>query len=336
MATPYRAHGDLGTTLPDPTRARTALGLVGVGGVLSFIALVVFHFTPWDHALATMLALGGATIILGLAIAGWSHRSALAIVAALTLAFAYVSAGPLALSTNVRFAAACTWPVRYASIAASAIALLVLYRRLQRRSFGFPLRLAAIIGAHWALVRLVSLWVDGAAESSDVELLARFSWLFLGIGAWQLRRYLGISLPVAPDASDLGASASTRLAVSGFSFAVRLALLVEQPHEAALVACSIVVDALGIAVACFVEVPAYARVAPERAPVALGTAAVTLVPALLLFSRVPTALWLMPTFQIAPALALTTLIQRKQPEHRRIAVVAVALQVAASILALLV
>ncbi len=334
MATPYRAHGELGDILPDPSRPRLALAFVGFGGVTSFVALVVYHFVPWNHALATALALGGATIILGLAIAGFTSRTATAMVAAVTLALAYVSTGVWLAVLGRPLPAAATWPIRYASIAVGAVALLVLYRRLQQRSYGLPLRLAAVIGAHWAIVRAVSLWVPDAAEVNTVELVARFAWLFLGVGAWQLRRWIGVSVPRAPAATDLGAVVSTRLAVACATFALRLALLDDLQAPVAVLTASLAADAIGATVAFAVEVPAFHRVAPERTKVALVLALLTIVPGLVLVVDPTAGAHLLPFLQLAPVFALVGTVRKHDPQRVPAAFGALVLHVASAILSL--
>lgn len=334
MAMPYRAHGELGEILPDPARPRLALGLVGVGGVASFVTLVVYHFVPWNHALATALALGGASIILGLAVAGFTSRTATAMIAAVTLALAYLSTGFWVMLLGDALPAEATWPIRYASIAVGAVALLVLYRRLQQRSYGLPLRLAAVLGAHWAIVRAVSLYVPGAAEVSGVELVARFSWLFLGVGAWQLRRWIGVSVPQAPAPSDLGAIVSTRLAVAMATFAVRTALLASIDAPVAVLTASIAADAIGSTVAIAVEIPALHRLAPERTTVALVLALLTIVPGFVLFLDAPAAAHLLPVLQIAPALGLAAVVRKHDARRTPAAFGALVLHVAGALLSI--
>lgn len=331
MATPYRAHGELGATLPDPSRPRLALGLVAVGGALSFASLTTLYFRAWDSTLAVMLALGGAGIILGLGVAGVSNRSVVATVAALVLATAYMNTGVWVAVTGYAMPAVLTWPIRYASIATGAVALLVIHRRLQRRSFGFPLRLAAAVGAHWAIVRAIALYVPGAERCAEVELLARSSWLLLGVGAWELRRYIGVAIPAEPASNDLGPVASTRLAVSMLSFSVRLALLLGTADALARRTCGLAADLVCIAIALAVEVPMLARVAPRRVAVVGTLAALSLTSLLVLAVSATRFVLVAPMIQLAPALALAVVVRRRQSEHFRPAAIALGLHVVTAV-----
>ncbi|CAN5490715.1 hypothetical protein BH09MYX1_BH09MYX1_22130 [soil metagenome] len=328
--TPYRAHGGLGTTLPDPTRARTALGLVAIGGVLSFIALSLAYVFEWSHPMAILLAVGGAATILGLALAGASNRSMVTLVSALVLGAAYVNPTVWGGLLGRSFPIYLTWPIRYACVASGSIALLVVFRRLQRHSFGFPLRLAAIVGGHWALVRVVSLYVPHAEESGEVALLARTSWLLLGLGAWQLRRYIGVSLPTEPEEDDLGAAASTRLAVAALSLFVRIALVVGYSSTQAMRTCSAAADVIAGIVLVAVEVPTLSRLEPKRAKLYAAFAVVALLP-IVLVRQSSLVLVVLPFLQIAPAFVLSRTVRAKEPVHRKSANLALGLQIAAAI-----
>ncbi len=335
MAAPYRAHGELGATLPDPARPRLALGLVAVGGVASFGTLALLYLRPFDVPMAVSLSLSGAAIVLGLAIAGWSSRSLLAVGAAVVLALAYFNGATWTAILGHPLPPTHQWPARYAAIAAGAVALLSVYRRLQRRSFGFPLRVAAVVGFHWATVRGASLFVPGAAECAEVELVARSSWLLLGVGAWQLRRWIGVSLPVEPGPGDLGAVISTRLAAASLSLSVRLALLFGVASLAAIETSSVAADFIGGAVALGVEVPALMRVAPRRITALLALSAFMLTPILLVSER-STTLIMLPILQVIPPLLVAAAIRKLQPTHMRVALVALAVQAAAAPVAILV
>jgi hypothetical protein len=220
--TPYRRPGELPSAAPEPAHARLGLLLVAAGGVTSFAPLFALHFVGrWNETFAAVLAIGSALLIVGLL---WSARDPgagrlLAVVAAFLLTAGY-------FLPNLGYTRA-SWPLRYAAVTAAAVSILVRLQRARPGSLGIVLRSGAVIGAWWAVARVLGEYVRDAEGTGTVELIARLSFVGLGVGAWLLRPFLGTVPLVAPESTAidrLREMAATRLAVAALAVAIGVQL----------------------------------------------------------------------------------------------------------------